>query len=227
MQIRTVAALVVASMAAPAMASVTYSDGTFNTANWGFETVAVGPGGTSSASQVAGGNPGTARQIVNTINGGGGLVWGVSRFGTTNATRYEPVNQGAILTVDFAIDFRFVEGIGGEGQSVVVIAKQGMLVYGAGYAITGSTGAWGSHAVTGLTAADFTLLNGASGPAIDFSGTAVPLRFGFGAGNSAPNNTYSNTVMYDNFEVVVNNVPAPAGGVLAGLGVLCAARRRR
>lgn len=227
MQLKTVAALAVAAMAAPAMASVTYSDGTFNTANWGFETVVVGTGGTSSASQVAGGNPDTARQIVNNLNGGGGLVWGVSRFGTTNATRYEPVNQGAILSVDFAIDFRFVEGIGGQGHSVAVIAKQGMLVYGAGYAITGSTGAWGSHAVSGLTAADFTLLNGASGPAINFSASAIPIRFGFGAGNSAPNSSYSNTVMYDNFVVVVNNVPAPAAGVLAACGVLCAARRRR
>ncbi len=226
MYLKTVTALVAAAVAAPAMASVTYADGTFTPSNWGFETVVAGPGGSSSGTQVAGGNPDTAREIANSINSGG-LVWGVSRFGTTNATRYEPVNQGAILSVDFAIDFRFVTGIGGQGQSVAVIAKQGMLVYGAGHAITGSTGQWGSHSITGLTAADFTLLNGASGPAIDFSGTAIPIRFGFGAGNSSTGGAYSNTVMYDNFEVVVHNVPAPAAGVLAGLGVFGLARRRR
>ncbi|GJQ28975.1 MAG: hypothetical protein HBSAPP03_08590 [Phycisphaerae bacterium] len=206
-------------------AAVTYTDGTFTPSNWGFELVTLAAGGTSSATQVAGGNPGMARQLTNSVNGGG-TVWGVSRYGTTNATRYEPMTTGAILSVDFAIDYRFVQGAGGDGHALVLAAKQGTAVFGAAYTVTGSSGAWGTYAITGVTAADFTRLDGAAG-GIDFSATGAPIRFGFAVGNSSTGTPYSNTVMYDNFEVVVHNVPAPGVGLLAGAGLLTLARRRR
>lgn len=226
MRCTLLAASAAALLSSPAWAAVVYSDGTFANSNWGFETVTLGAGGTSSGTQVAGGNPGTARQLVNNVTIGG-TVWGVNRFGTTNPTRYEPITMGAIQTVDFAIDFRFVEGWGGAGHALVLCAKQGVRVYGAAYTTTGSTGAWGSYAVTGLTAADFSMLDGSAAVPLDFSSTAAPIRFGFAVGNSATGLSYSNTVMYDNFEVVVHNVPAPAAGLLAGAALLTLSRRRR
>ncbi|CAG0978102.1 hypothetical protein PHYC_01614 [Phycisphaerales bacterium] len=222
---RVLAACAAAAIAPLAGADVTFSDGTFTPSNWGFETLVLGTGGTSSHSQVATGNPGLARELTNSVNAGG-TVWGVSRFGTTNGTRYEPGTMGAILGVDFAIDFRFAGGVGGDGHALMVAAKQGTVVYGAAYTVTGSSGAWNSYGVTGLTAADFAPIVG-SGPALNFSATGAPIRFGFAVGNSGPGSGYSNTVTYDNFEVIVRTVPGPGAAGLAGVLGLAALRRRR
>ncbi|MDX2132357.1 MAG: hypothetical protein SFY69_09920 [Planctomycetota bacterium] len=207
-----------------ACGSVTFSDGTFAPSTWGQELVTVGPGGTSAASQVSTGNPGFARRVQNTVEGGG-TVYAFSRFGTDQATRYNASTQGAILTVDFSIDHRFVEGVGGDGQAVRLGAKQGQTVYAAGYEVTGSSGLWGTTTFTGLTAADFSAPGG--GGTIDFSATGAPIRFGFIAVNSSTGPTYLNTVDYDNFFVRVNSVPGPGVGVCGLAGLVAAGVRRR
>ncbi len=198
-------AMCVLSAAVPAaLADVTFSDGTFDPAGWGFETVVLGAGGVSTPSQVPGGNPGDARQVINAVNGGG-TVWGVSRFGTTNTTRYVPATHGAIQSVDFRIDHRFVSGFGADGQAVMLAAKQGTVVFAAAPFVTGSSGLWNTTQLTGITAAAFTPLDNSSA-VIDFSATGEPIRFGFAAGNSSQGGGYINTVVYDNFEVVVRSV---------------------
>lgn len=209
-----------------AQADVVYSDGTFTPSTWGFETVIVGSG-SSAASQSNTGNPGFARRLDNSV-GGFSTVWGLSRFGTNQATRYEPVNQGAILSVDFAIDHRFVSGSAEDGQIIRLGAKQGSFVYAAGFAMTGTSDAWGSTSFLGMTAADFVALNG-GGP-INFSATADPIRFGFVVGNTASGaNGATAIVDYDNFLVRVVPVPAPgaAGCLLGGLGMMGVLARRR
>lgn len=212
--------------AAAASADVTYSDGFFAPSNWGFETLVAGSGGTSSASQDDGGNPGATRLVSNAVNAPNGTVFGFSRYGTTNASRYVPATMGAIATVDFRIDSIFFAGIGGQGQGLMIGAKQGQVVYQAAYTTTGdSSTAWVSHEAIGLTAADFLPLLGTA-PAIDFSAAGAPIRFGFIAGSSSTTVGYENAVLYDNFEVVVRNVPSPAGLALAGLFVLAKRRGR-
>ena len=208
-----------------ARADVTFSDTEFPISNWGFETVTSGTGGTSIPAQVAGGNPGNARQITNNVNANGGTVFGVSRYGTTNATRYDPSTQGAISSIDYSIDARWLSGIGGQGHSIMLGIKQNVTVYYAHIEITGSDGLWHTFGTTGLTAADFTNLT--AGAPIDFSAAGAPLRVGFIVGNSAPNISYTNVVLYDNFTAVVHNVPTPGGIALVGVGVLVAMRRRR
>jgi hypothetical protein len=191
---------------------------------WGFETVILGSG-SSAPSQTNTGNPGFARRLDNSV-GGFSTVWGLSRYGTNQATRYEPVNQGAILSVDFSIDHRFVSGTAEDGQIIRLGAKQGSYVYAAGFAVTGTSGNWGSTSFLGMTAADFVALNG--GAPIDFSATADPIRFGFVVGNASSGaNGATAIVDYDNFFVRVVPVPSPgaAGCLLGGLGLL--ARRRR
>jgi uncharacterized protein (TIGR03382 family) len=210
-----------------ASAAVVFADGTFTPSNWGFETLTIGAGGTSVPSQVViDGNPAPAREIQNTPLPGG-TVYGFSRYGTTNATRYEPMTMGEILSVDFRIDYRWTGGYyGSAGHALMVGAKQGSYVYYAAYSVTGTSGVWATKVATGLTASDFLPLVG-SAPGLDFSSTGAPIRFGFIVGNSATVSTYFNTVLYDNFEVVVHNVPGPGGAAMMALAGLAAIRRRR
>lgn len=210
---------------AAARADVVFSDTEFTSSNWALENVTLGTGGTSSASQVTGGNPGFARQLTTNVNASGGVVYALSRYGTSVATRYEPAVSGAITSVDFTIDYRFLSGDTVLGQSIGIGAKQGTVVYYAALGVTGITGAWGTQSSLGLTAASF--ISPAGGAPIDFSSTGAPIRFGFVVGNSAPSTASVNTAMYDNFSVTIHNVPAPASAAVLGLGGLLASRRRR
>ncbi len=220
-----------AIFAGAATASVTYTDGTFANSNWGFETFVAGSGGGSgSASQSTGtGNPGDARRVTLTTGPQvGDGIYALSRFGTTLATRYEPSSQGAITTLDFSIDARFVTGtFTGAGQAVYLAAKQGTTIFGAPMGVTGSSGSWTTLTATGLTPSSFVYL---SGPVASFDASAAgtPIRFGFISANGNGGSPYSTTVDYDNFNLVVNAVPGP--GVLACAsfaGVMSLRRKRR
>lgn len=219
-------ALALLAASSPARGDVAFVDTEFSNTTWGFETATAGPGGTSVPSQVGGGNPGFARQVVNTVNSGGGAtIFGFSRYGATTATRYDPVAQGAILSIDWSIDSRWLSGIGGQGRSIMLGAKQGSILYFADYDITSSDGLWHPRGAFNLAAPDFQPLF--AGPAIDFSAAGAPLRFGFIVGNSG-DTPYSNTAVYDNFSLTIHNLPAPPiGGTAAGLAVLAGTRRRR
>lgn len=216
----------------PALADVTYSDGDFAASNWGFEVTLSSSGGTSVPTQVAGGNPGTARQITNTIGAGDvpGMVLGFSRYGTTQSVgRYDPAVLGAILSVDWAIQSRYISGQSagsdGQGQTIRLGAKQGSVLYAAAVEFTGISGAWTNHGSLSLTASDFEQIT--PGPAIDFSATGGPLRFGFIAGTSGEPSSFE-TAAYDNFSVTIHNIPAPAtAGVILSGGCWAARRRRR
>ncbi len=210
-------------VAGGARADVTFSDTEFLNSGWGLDTITVGAGGTSAGTQTTGGNPGFGRQVTNNVTIGG-EVYGLHRYGTTLATRYEPTVSGAITSVDFTIDSKWLSGIGGLGHGIALGAKQGSVVYRAGFDTTGSTGFWETHASSGSTAVSFVSLNG--GPAINFSATGAPIRFGFLVSNGAVNETYSNVVLYDNFRVVIHNVPAPAGAAVLMLGGLVRRSRR-
>jgi hypothetical protein len=220
-----IAAAALGATSLAAHADVTYSDTEFPNTGWGFETSVIAPGGTSAGTQVSGGNPGFGRQMTNNVNALG-TIWGISRFGTTTATRYEPINSGAITSIDWTIDAKWLSGIGGQGQSIALAIKQGAIVYIADVDITGSSGQWITNSATGLTAASFSALSGAG--AIDFSGTADPIRVGFAVGNSSTSSAYINVVLYDNFNVVIHNVPAPmAAAQLTVAAALLGMRRRR
>lgn len=219
------AASVLVAAVSPAFADVVIADTEFNDSNWGFETVQIGTGGSGSGVQVTGvGNPGKARRVTLSPNAGG-TIWGFSRYGNTLATRYVPSVDGAIASINFSFDARLVSG-SGDGQAVMVALKQGQVIYGASYSVTGSSGGWATFAQTGLVASDFLRLDGLAGVP-NFSETGAPIRFGIASGNSAPNASYTTVADYDNFVVTIVQVPAPgAAGLLAAAAVLAARRRR-
>ncbi|MBU6413774.1 MAG: hypothetical protein KGS45_09885 [Planctomycetes bacterium] len=227
-RVATTLCLTIASLA---QADVVYSDGTFTPSNWGLETfTANGAGGSVTAAQLSsGGNPGQARSVTNTTGTGPDqTIFGLHRYGTTNATRYEPLNQGAIASVDFSIDFAFRSGVGGQGHGLALGAKQGTVIYAAAATVTGSSTAWNTYSVTGLSAADFTAVSGTG--AINFSASGAPIRFGFITSNSngSSGTSYFNEIAYDNFLVRVNQVPAPTWtSVVCGTLITTACRRRR
>lgn len=226
----SVAATLCLTVVSVAQADVIYSDGTFTPSNWGLETfTANGAGGSVTTAQLAsGGNPGQARSVTNTTGTGPGqTIYGLHRFGTTNSTRYEPITQGAIASVDFSIDFAFLSGIGGQGHGLALGAKQGAVVFAAAATVTGSSTAWNTYSITGLTAADFTAVSGSG--SINFSDAGAPIRFGFITSNSngSGGTSYFNEIAYDNFFVRVVQVPAPSTMAFSLGSILCLARRKR
>lgn len=219
-------ACLAATGAAVARADVTYTDGTFPSTGWGFETVIIGSASGTAVQRTTGGNPGEARRVSNTVNSAtGGAVWSFSRFGTTLDTRYVAGLQGAIASIDFSIDFRVVSGTL-QNQGIMVGLKQGQVVYVAGPGATIPGGAWGAHAAAGLTAADFHPVPGGAGSP-DFSVNGDPIRFGFIAMNSSVGGAFTMNVDYDNYFLRVVAVPAPGALALGAIGLLGAARRRR
>ncbi len=212
-----------------ARADVTLQDGTFTNSNWVLEVVQIGSQtGIATAGQSPTGNPGTARNVSHTLgNLPGDQITTLSRYGTTQATRYDPVTQGAIASVDWTIDARFVGGsTAGGGQAIMLGLKQGVIIYYADYDLTGFSGAWNTFSATGLTSTSFSRIDGAAGTP-DFSSSGAPIRFGFITSNGTSFGTYSTSVDYDNFSVNIVQVPASGAIALAGVGLLGAARRRR
>lgn len=219
-----IAASVVGLLAWPALAQVTFQDGTFAGSQWVVETFGTG---SVSGAQVSGGNPGTARQVTNTLgSGAGAMIRGLHRFGTSQATTYEPLSQGAITSLQYAIDYLPISGPTG-GQGVAFAIKQGQVAYFApssALAIGNGT-SWQSHVAT-LTQADFVRIDGLAG-APDFGAAGARIRFGFMSYNSANGSGvgFDTMASYDNFSVSV--VPAPGLMGLAGAAGICAMRRRR
>lgn len=225
----TIAALALCALSASTLANVVYSDGTFNNADWGFENVIVGTGGSATATQSAAtGNPGSARRSnISTGPTVGDATYAIHRYGTSLATRYVASTQGAIASINFSIDARFVTGtFTGAGQGVYAQAKQGTNIYIAYIGVTGSSGNWTTLSDTGILASDFIQIAGTTTP-IDFSTAGAPLRFGFASANGNGGSPYSTTVDFDNFNLEVVTVPAPAASALAMLGATTLLRRRR
>jgi len=201
----------------------TFSDGTFNPSNWGFET--IGSGTVTFGQIAAGGNPGQYRQIDQVVNQNTGWFYSFSRYGTTMPTRYEPAVSGAIASVDFSIDSRTISVLSGQVPGIGLGIKQGSLVFMQTAFFNGFANTWTTYSVNSLTPASFSCINGAG--SLDFSASGAPIRFGFITANASFSATTTGSVSdYDNFFVNVVQVPAPGALALLGLSVPCLLRRR-
>lgn len=218
------ACTLLALTAGHAQAVVTFSDSTFANSGWQIQSETFGTSATAAGAQVTtGGNPAEARRVTLTRSAAEANIFALNLFGNTTATRYVPATQGAIASVSFTVDARFISGAA--GHALYVGLRQGSSNFiSAPLGLVSSDGTWATYATSGLTALDFANVNGSS--SVDFSASGAPIRVGFAAAFGA-NATGSYVVDYDNFRVDVNQVPSPAGAsVLAGSLVILARRRR-
>lgn len=221
------AALVVSIVAGSANATIQFSDGGFDTATWVTETISAG--GTFAVSQsITTGNGEPSRHVDITTGGNvGDAVAIFSRYGNTTDTRYDPLVFGAINSIELQMDYKSVSStLAGSGPDLYFGIKQGNVIYRATLGVAVTPSVWTEFLHFGFTPADFVRADGGVGT-LDFSATAVPLRFGFVSVQTNGGTPFTTATEYDNFCVYVDNVPAPGAAMLAGVAGVLASRRRR
>lgn len=228
------------ALASAAEASVTFSDGTFPSANY-----AVAFEISSDASNVIGvsqcascGNPGTALQILFSFPTGGGAFNSVNAIGMINSTfSYDPGTQGAIKSIDASTDKDISINVAQNYANFFhPLIEQGGNFYEATTAgpplIAPGTTGFNTLSATGLTAADFLQVDpitGAVGSAHpDFAGGLMLFGFAQFTGSDAIPDTLF-TAVYDNLDITLNQVPESAtmSMMLVGLGAGLRLRRRQ
>lgn len=208
------AALAVVSTSANA-ATITFSDGDFALPPWSSMTLDGAVGGQTSFQDSAGGNPGSFLSVTTVTNA-------VTFTSHTNADFvYDPA-QGAISSIDIALDYRNISSFGeGHGVSAVLAVQDGNVFVAVGF-ITGSSDFnWQTISAIGLSADSFFLRTGSGD--LDFNG--APITFGFETRNSGGNTI---NVGYDNYSLSLHTIPLPAGlpMLASALAVLGWLRRR-
>ena len=219
------------------VAAQTVSDNTFLDANWALTQFTAGNGGSSTAAQMlSGGNPGAFRNVTDVLNAAPpGLETIVLSTSIYTPFTYTPAVSGAIASFNYSEDAACTGGCFGNGQSTGPALQQGANLYilSSSQVITGPSLVWTNHALNGLTAADFGLVNVTSGGLIfdntqhpNFSAGGAPIQVGFFRANGTFGNGYTLSAGIDNWQVtitvaggppVTNVIPTLSDWAVAGL----------
>jgi hypothetical protein len=223
--------------------TVTFSDGTFNPANYTTGFLFIGtPGTTATYAQCAScGNTGQALAITITEPSGGTAAAADVALGIINTTfAYDPLTQGAITSISASMDkdFTINQTVNYGFTFRPLIEQDGNFftaaIIGSSFTGPGSTG-YINLSNTLLTASDFVQIN----PLTGVTGTANPNFAGdpmlFGIAQLFADSGIPNTIAVldnDNLNLTLTTVsgtPEPASGVLfcAGLAGLALLRRRK
>lgn len=248
------AALALTATAAPAYAaSVVFSDGTFNPANYTTTTYTGAAGFTTNAAQGIGvGGVGTSYV---TSYEKQGSTSPSARFQALNASFvYDPSADGAIQSIDVAFDGFIslfhnttpVNLAGASAQARVIAQQDGNLYMAARNVFTGLPfESWYHVATSGFVASDFTLFDPANPfvartpPNLDFTGGAITFgfelaHFGVLVNGGPSTGLVRSTMGMDNFQLTLNTQD-PVGGIpepttwllmIGGFGLAGAALRR-
>ena len=202
------ASLVVLVVYSPSLAQ-TYSDTVFNNADW---TVQQFLTGSFSTAQVAtGGNPDHFRRTEHSaLNTGQSII--LMHFKPSAV--YDPKVSGAIQSIDFSFDLKFLGGSTGTSQVGYRLAvRQADALYfslpqlgvaqGPGSGLPGA--GWSPFSFKGLVASNFARYGGTG--TIDFSANGPPITFGYLTTNTVTADGTSTTSGIDNWFVNVS----PAG----------------
>jgi hypothetical protein len=200
----------------------TFTDTTFNDADWEVVLIPTGPGGTASAQQVtAGGDLGPFRSITISLNTPSATEDSqVAIFsGKLDAIWYPnaadapagETHTGPISSVDYSEYAKLIAGQG-NGQATGLAVKQGGIVYfvqQGGGLLTTPDFAWTPKQVTGIVPTNFiAIINGNGVQAHpDFSASGAPIEFGFIRITSSPagrGDAGTRTAGIDNWSVTVN-----------------------
>lgn len=197
------------------------SDSTFLDTDWTGTQFTAGNGGSSTGAQVlVGGNPGPFRNVTDALNAApsGSQTIVLSTHIYTPFT-YNPGVSGAIASIDYAEDAACTSGCFGQGQSTGPALLQGgnLYILSSGTVITGPATTWANHALSGLTAADFGLVNVTPTTLFDntqqpnFSAGGAPVQFGFFRANGTGVNGggYTLAAGIDNWQITIGAPPPP------------------
>ncbi len=213
------ATVILATLLSTAAAqALTLSDGDWT--GWTARDIGPATGPQTITVQTSGGNPGNWLEVETTTTA------------ATNKAHFDPAlvydpSGGAILALDFGIDTIILQATNPDGMAFALLAEQGGSLFYAPPAVTGSSATgWVSYADTGLMDGHFELYEGSG--TLDFSTSGAPIAFGLRTGNNLVTGT---RVGYDNFSVTLDIAPIPVPAtlplVLAGVGALALASRRR
>jgi hypothetical protein len=163
--------------------TISFSDSTFNNADWDLVITVISGGGAVNAYQeISGGNPGEFRRIVNNLQGSPG-IWVMHR--RINAI-YNPQTSGAIQSIDYSEDSIMFAGFGG-GEATGPALLQNGIVYYLDPVLLSYQSNWAQQSLKSLDASDFHSIdsNGYFTSEIpDLSGLGPPITFGFFRANS-------------------------------------------
>jgi hypothetical protein len=221
--------------AAPmAQATVVFSDGTFNLADWNTTKYYWGNGGAITLSQIAtGGNPGKFLEIdhyVQPASADPSVVFGLHlRDGAT----YNPSVQGEITSIDLSVNFENLYTTAA-GMAFGFTLKQDGKVYNNFRSLSGTTTGWQLDMHLGLQESSFGLWTpGADNFSADFSQnpdfstTGSSIEFGLFTynGHTESDNPSIKNVGFDNWTVAI--VPEPTTFAITALGGLLLKKRRK
>jgi hypothetical protein len=235
---RFIAAAFFAASSIAAAGTITFSDGTFNLANYSTAFSYIGTAGTTATyTQCAScGNPGQALALTITEPTGGTSGVTDVLIGITNSTfTYDPATQGAITSISASVDKDFtINEAANYNNTFRPLIEQDGNFYAAGIAgppLTGpGTTGYNTLSNGALLATDFLQVNTATGT----FGTANPnfagdpMVFGLAqllAGDGVPGNTA--LLDYDNLNLTLSTTPEPSAIALLGVGLAGLALLRR
>ncbi len=193
-------------------AATTFTDGTFDDADWSLTTFVFRStggaisGGSVVASQQPDGNPGTMRQVTNNIAAAPSPSEYASTFGIHLRTgfTYDPSTQGPIGSIDYFEDARAISSGHLSGLAVRQNGRFYFTQTGVGNATT-----WGPIAQFGIVAGAFTEVTADGvvyGSTPDLSATGAPLELGFlrASSNGNGSSAYPVIAAIDNWRVRIN-----------------------
>ncbi|MBI1849126.1 MAG: hypothetical protein HYR85_02150 [Planctomycetes bacterium] len=198
------------ALAQPLPCPTTFFDGEFNVGDWEEIVFHVdGNGGTASSTQeLSGGNPDRYRRVVHSINPAqspGTPDTCLYVFHRSRLSTYDPHLQGAIASIDFAIDSKQLDlpfpTSSGHGFSIAL--RQNGSVYFVAAPLIAQETEWTHKSATALNAESFTSFDAQGHP--DFSQSGLPIEFGFRTANCNLGSTpYTITDGYDNWSVTLH-----------------------
>jgi hypothetical protein len=164
--------------------STTFTDGTFSDVDWSVTVETLNLGGTAAGAQVAtGGNPGSWRQIDNTLNSAVGQSFSntVYDFHAKAGATFSPASYGPITSIDYAESS--LRTAGAQQACGLALRQNGVIYYGPAFLNPAAFNAWAPNSQTGLAASTFdALAAGTQNP--NFGIGAPPVQFGFYRANS-------------------------------------------
>lgn len=186
------AAAAITGAASAQPASWTFSDQTFNSADWSLTWF-----GNNSATAVQDGtvgDPSPSRKVQHSVGGG---VLSVCHLNLTSGAVFDP-STFSVGQVVLTVESRYISGAQGNGQGLGLACEQDGVLYRSTSSPTFASPQWVLQTRV-ATPDTFVRFDGLPGTP-DFSASGTPIRFGYRTGNSA--GPYNQTTAYDNLTII-------------------------